>query len=144
EAVGFRHAYPGIAQLVERLDLGVLPLRLLLAAAVTRGLADRARLAAAPHLAPLLVLDALLEAALCHVLVDLGAADLASGVHHVDRGLLAALERTQDRVDHAVFDQRLQAGGCLHRDRRLKARQSSMARDRAPAPETVRSPSCSW
>ena len=97
------------AQLVQRIDLGVLPGRFLLLAPVLAGLADRTRLAAAAHLAAFLVLHALLEAALGHVLVDLGAAHLAAGVDHVHGGFLAALERSQHFIDDAVVDQRLQA-----------------------------------
>jgi hypothetical protein len=43
-------------------------------------------------LRPLLVLRALLEAALPHVAVHLGAADLAAGAHGVDRGFFAGFE----------------------------------------------------
>ena len=108
------HAHAGRAQLVQRLDLGVLPGRLLLLAPVLGGLADRARLTAAAHLAAFLVLHALLEAALGHVLVDLRAAHLTAAADHVDRRFLAALERPQHFVDDAVVDQRLQAWGCSH------------------------------
>lgn len=94
--------------------LGALPLGFLLLAAVARGLADRARLAAAAHLAPFLVLHALLETALRHVLVDLRAAHLVARAHRVHGRFLAALERAHHRVDHAVVDQRLQACGGLH------------------------------
>jgi hypothetical protein len=61
-----------------------------------------------------LVLGALLEAALRHVAIDLGTAQVRPRAHQVDGGLLAALERTDDFVDHAVVDQRLQAGRGLH------------------------------
>src|SRR3546814_10659081 len=90
------------------LVLGVLPGFFLLLAAVARRLADRPRLATAAHLAPFLVLHALLEAALRHVLVDLGATHLAAAVHDIDGGLLAALERAQDLVDDAIVDERLE------------------------------------
>src|SRR5690606_14696224 len=61
-----------------------------------------------------LVLHALLEAALGHVLVDLGAADLLAGAHHIHGRFLSALERAHHGVDHAVVDQRLQACGSFH------------------------------
>ena len=114
KAERLRHAHPGFAQLVQRLDLGVLPGLFLLLAPVLAGLADRARLATAAHLASFLVLHALLETALGHVLVHLGAAHLATAAHDVDRRLLAALEWAQHFVDDAVVDQRLQAWGCSH------------------------------
>src|SRR5690606_17111841 len=113
-AVRLGHAHAGVAQLIQGVDLGVLPGGLLLLAAVAGGLADRTGLAAAAHLAALLVLHALLEAALRHVLVDLRAPHLVAAAHHVDGGLLATLERAQYLVDHAVVDQRLQAVGGLH------------------------------
>ncbi|MNT58113.1 hypothetical protein D3C72_1955300 [compost metagenome] len=91
--VGLGHAHPGIAQLVQRVHLGVLPGRFLLLAAVLAGLAHRTRLAAAAHLATFLVLHALLEAALGHVLVDLRAAHLVAAAYHVHGRFLAALER---------------------------------------------------
>src|SRR3546814_17741264 len=61
-------------------------------------LAHRTRFAAAAHLAALLVLHALLEAALRHVLVDLRAAHLAAAAHHVHGRLLAALRSDERRV----------------------------------------------
>src|SRR5690606_28069124 len=121
-AMRLGHAHTGLAQLVQRIDLGVLPGRFLLLAAVLAGLADRARLAAAAHLATFLVLHALLEAALGHVLVHLGAADLLARAHHVHGRLLAALERTHDGIDHAVVDQRLQACGSFHGTSEWKSR----------------------
>ncbi|MCW0417499.1 hypothetical protein NB689_003253 [Xanthomonas sacchari] len=117
-AARLRHVHAGVHQLVQGVGLGVLPRGFLLAAAELAGLADRPRLAAATHLAPFLVLHAGLEAALRHVLVDLGAEHVVAGLDHVDRGLLAALERAQHAVDDAVVDQRLQARGDLHRVRR--------------------------
>src|SRR3546814_13083462 len=81
---------------------------------VARRLAHRTRFAAAAHLAALLVLHALLEAALRHVLVDLRAAHLAAAAHHVHGRLLAALEWAQDLVDDAIVDERLEGGGRFH------------------------------
>src|SRR3546814_11803415 len=102
-----RHAHACIAQLVQRVRFGVLPLLFLLPAAVAGRLAHRARFAAAAHLAAFLVLHTLLEAALCHVLVDLRAAHLATAAHHVHGRLLAALEGAQDLVDDPIVDERL-------------------------------------
>src|SRR3546814_20492545 len=92
------HAHACIAQLVQRVDFGVLPLFFLLPAAVARRLAHRTRFAAAAHLAALLVLHALLEAALRHVLVDLLAAHLAAAAPPIHRRHLAPLEWAQDLV----------------------------------------------
>src|SRR3546814_2735030 len=110
----FGHAHACIAQLVQRFDFVVLALFFLLPAAVARRLAHRTRFAAAAHLAALLVLHALLEAALRHVLVDLRAAHLAAAAHHVHGRLLAALEWAQDLVDEAIVDERLEGGGRFH------------------------------
>src|SRR3546814_20001431 len=92
-------------------DLGVLPLLFLRPAAVAGRLAHRARFAAAAHLAAFLVLHTLLEPALCHVLVDLRAAHLATAAHHVHGRLLAAIEGAQDLVDDAIVDARMAGGG---------------------------------
>src|SRR3546814_231132 len=92
----------------------VLPLLFLLPAAVAGRLAHRARFAAAAHLAAFLVLHTLLEAALCHVLVDLRAAHLATAAHHVHGRLLAALEGAQDLVDDAIIDEHMEGGGRFH------------------------------
>src|SRR5205823_15041937 len=68
---------------------------------------DGAALAAAPHLAPFLVPRTLLETALRHIAIHLRAAQVRSGADQINRGLLAALERAEDFVDHAIIDQRL-------------------------------------
>src|SRR3546814_7010116 len=86
----------------------------LLPAAVAGRRAHRARFAAAAHRAAFLVLHTLLEAALCHVLVDLRAAHLATAAHHVHGRLLAALEGAQDLVDDAIVDERMEGGGRFH------------------------------
>jgi hypothetical protein len=114
ETERFRHAHAGIGEAIERIDLGVLPGFFLLPAPVSRALGDRARLAAAAHLAAFLVLRARLETALAHVLVDLRATDLAARAHHVHGRFLATLERTDDFIDDAIVDERLQAVRCLH------------------------------
>src|SRR4051812_48342021 len=113
-AVGPGHAHAGFDQLVERVHLGVLPGRLRFLAAEARALGHGAHLPAAAHLAALLVLSALLETALAHVAIHLGAADLRASSHGVDGGFLAGLERTENFVDDAVVDQRLQAGRSFH------------------------------
>ena len=113
-AEGPGHAHARLDQFVQRIHLGVLPGGLRFLAAEARALGHGARLAAAAHLASFLVLRALLEAALPHVAIDLGAADLRAGAHRVDRGFLAGLEGAEDFVDDAVVDQRLQAGGGFH------------------------------
>ena len=76
--------------------------------------AERAGVAAAARLAALLVGRELVEAAVLGVLVDLGAADLLAAGDHEDRRFLAALELSQDRIDPAVVDERLQALGGFH------------------------------
>jgi len=119
-----RHAHAGRGELIQRIDLGVFPVVFLLLAAEAGGLADRARLAAAAHLAPFLILHACLEAALRHVLVDLGAAHRVTAAHHVHRRFLAAFQRPDHRVDDAVVNQRLQALGSLHGFRILRRRLS--------------------
>ena len=86
----------------------------MLLAPVLGRLSDRAGLAAAAHLAPLLVLDALLETALGHVLVDLGAADVIASADYIDCCFLAAFERSHNPIDDAVVDQGLQTGWNLH------------------------------
>src|SRR6185312_8321624 len=93
----------------QRIHLGVFPRSLGFPAPELAGLAHRARLAAATHLATFLILGALLEAALGHVLVDLGTTHLVARAHDIDRRLLAAFQRSQDLVDHTVVNQRLQA-----------------------------------
>ncbi|CEE56792.1 hypothetical protein XAC2852_130035 [Xanthomonas citri pv. citri] len=110
----FGHMHAGIHQLIERIGFGVLPGGLSFLAAELGGLAHRARLTAATHLAAFLVLHARLETALRHVLVDLGAQDLGACAHHVDGCFLAALQWSQHFVDDAVVDQRLQAVGGFH------------------------------
>jgi hypothetical protein len=46
-----------------------------------------------------------MEAALVGFLIDLGAANFASGEHDIDRCLLAALEGAYDLIDETVADQ---------------------------------------
>jgi len=110
---------PGL-ELVERIDLGILPGGFLLLASKTRALTHGARLATAAHLAAFLVACALLEAPLRHVSIDLGTARVHPGAHQIHRGFLAALERADDFVDHTIIDQGLQSGRCLHKS--LQAR----------------------
>src|SRR5207247_9707593 len=97
-----------------RVDFGILRGRFLLLAPEARALAAGARLAAAAHLAALLVLGTLLEASLRQVSIDLGAARVRPRAHEINCGFLAALEGADDFVDHAIIDQGLQGGGCLH------------------------------
>ena len=113
-AEGLGHAHARLDQFVQRIHLGVLPGGLGFLAAEARALGHGAGLPAAAHLAPFLVLRALLEAALPHVAIDLGAADLAAGAHGVDRGFLAGFEGAEDFVDDAVVDERLEAGRGFH------------------------------
>src|SRR6185312_4353215 len=105
-----------------------LPFMLLLSAAKPGAAAHGAGFAAATDLAALLVLRAPLEAALRHVPVDLGAAKVHPGAHDVNGRLLAALQGTDDFVDDAVIDQRLQAFGNFHglRGRGLSAREAGL------------------
>src|SRR5579859_3716533 len=113
-AIRLRHTYASNAQLVERINLGVLPGYFLLLAPVLASPADRTRLATASYLATFLILHALLEAALCHVLVNLCAAYFVAAADNVYRRLFAALEWAQHFINDAVIDQRLQALGDLH------------------------------
>lgn len=85
-------AHPGGGEAVEGLDLGGLPQRFLLMLAVARALFHGAGAAAVAHLAALLVLDGLAEAALVGFLVDLGAAGVPTAADEVDSGFLAAFE----------------------------------------------------
>ena len=64
--VGLRHTHTCADEPVERLDLGVLPLRFLHAATVPTALTHGAGIAAAAHLAAFLVVRKLVEAALLH------------------------------------------------------------------------------
>src|SRR6185437_10234100 len=112
--VGLRHADAGGDELVQRVNLRVLPGSLLLFAAEARALAHRARLAAAAHLASFLVLRALLEASLAHIAIDLRAANARARAHHIDGGFFAALEGADNFVDDPIVYEGLQACGCLH------------------------------
>src|SRR5204862_8321891 len=49
-----------------------------------------------------------------HVAADLRALHVRPRAHEINHRLLAALERADDFVDHAIIDQGLQASGCLH------------------------------
>jgi hypothetical protein len=107
------HAHAGGKEFIERVDFGIFPGRFLLLAPEARALGDGARLAAATHLAAL-VLRTLLEAALRHIPItpsrSAGALRSAPDTH----GLFAALERADDLVDHPIIDQGLQGGARLH------------------------------
>ena len=73
------------------------------------------RIAATPGLAPFTVINRVLEAALLRRLVDLCAERLLAASDDVDRGLLAALELTDDCIHYAVLDERQQTRGGFHR-----------------------------
>ena len=83
-------------------------------AAEARALGHGPGLPTAAHLAPFLVLRALLETALTHVAVHLGAADLVAGAHGVDRGFFTGFQGAEDFVDDAIVDEWLQAGRGFH------------------------------
>ncbi len=116
--VRLRHTHTRGYELIQRVDLGVFPRRLLLLASEARALAHGARLPAATDFASFLVLRAFLEAALRHVAINLGAADPGAGADYVNCRFLAALEGTHYFVDHPIVNEGLQAGGCLHRSSR--------------------------
>src|SRR6202453_1054978 len=102
-------------QPIQGIDFGVLPFRFLHSAAVTAAPPERARIAAAARPAPFLVSRELVKAALLRLFIDFGAPVLVTADHDVYRCLLAALQAAQDRVDHAVVDERLQPLGDFHR-----------------------------
>lgn len=58
---------------------------------------------------------ALLKASLCHVAIDLRAANLRAAADQVDGRFLATLERAEHFVNHAIIDEGLQAGGCFQK-----------------------------
>jgi hypothetical protein len=62
-----------------------------------------------------LILHAGLKAALCHVLVDLGADHCITCAYHIHRGFLATFQWSQHFVDHAIIEQRLQTLWGFHR-----------------------------
>lgn len=70
---------------------------------------------AAARLAAFLVMRALLKASLCHVAIDLRAANLRAAADQVDGRFLATLERAEHFVNHAIIDEGLQAGGCFQK-----------------------------
>ncbi len=113
-AIRLRHTHASGTQLVEGINLGVLPGYFLLLAPILASLADRTRLATTAYLATFLILHTLLEAALCHVLVNLRAPYFVTAADNVNGCFLAALQRSQHFIDDAVIDQRLQALGGLH------------------------------
>jgi hypothetical protein len=55
------------------------------------------------------------EAALLGLLVNLGASDVFATGDRVNRSLFASLKATQDFIDNAIVDQRLEFLGWLHR-----------------------------
>ncbi len=115
EIEGPGHTNPGGGQAEQRVDLGALPGGLLLLAAVAGALGHGTCLAAVLHAAVLGVVHRLPKAALGGRLVDLRGAGFATRPHHVDLGLLAALELPQHAVDQAFVDEHLQAVGGSHR-----------------------------
>ncbi len=90
---------------VERLHLGVLPLRFLQLAPVAPAVAQGALVAAAALLAALLIFGQPVKAPMLRVLVDLGAAQFATAVDDEHGGLLAAAQATDYGVDDAVIEQ---------------------------------------
>src|ERR1700722_4375976 len=91
-AVGLRYAHARGDEPIQRVDLGVLPGSLLFPATKARALVHRPCLTTAAYLAALLVDRALLEAALAHVTIELGAAQLRPRTDDIDGGFLATLE----------------------------------------------------
>src|SRR5689334_13660398 len=79
------HSNAGSDEAMERIDLHVLPSRLLLLTSVIGALGHGASLATTSNLAAFLILRALLKAPLRHVLVHLGAANLITGANDEDR-----------------------------------------------------------
>jgi hypothetical protein len=67
----------------------------------------RACLPAAANFPPFLVLCPLLEAALRHILVDFGTANLRSAAHGENRSFLAAFQLARHGIDDAVVQQLL-------------------------------------
>src|SRR6185312_9444353 len=102
-----RHTNACGDQPIQRIDFSVLPGRLLFLTTEARALAHCTCLAAAAYFAAFLVLCALLETPLGHVAIDLRAANLRAGADQVDGGFLAALERAEHFVNHAIIDERL-------------------------------------
>ena len=109
------HAHTRSGQSVQGIDLGVLPNVFLLLAPVARAFCHGARLSAVSHLTPFAVQDLFMKTPLIGLLVDLGATHRAIGMHHIDGGLLAALEWTDHLVDKTVANQRFEPFWDFHR-----------------------------
>ena len=112
--VGRGNTHPCADQTVQGIHLGILPFRFLHPTAVAAALSHGTRVATVAGLTSLLVLGKLVKAPLLGFLVNLGAANLVASGDDVHRRFLAALELANDGVNHAVFDQRLQAFGYFH------------------------------
>ena len=100
-----------VAAQTTRIDVGSaifqIPGRTPANTAMTAATLLRARVTAAPGLAPLLVLGELVEAAVFGILIDFRAAQLIAAGHDVDRCLFAALELANDRIDDPLIEKGL-------------------------------------
>ena len=105
--VGPGHAHAGVRQAAQGVHFGGLPDLFLLIAAELGALFHGPGTARAAHLAALLVVHRLLEAALGGLLVHLGALHPVAAADHIDVRLFAAHQPADHFVHQAVVDQGL-------------------------------------